>query len=130
MGVEQLWRIYQYLLKSVYFLKSQKLESRVQNTSEMLNFFDFLNNSNILTENCTLVSFDIVNLFPSIDNVSGLQAVKNALEAREEQFPHAACIIEAFELCQKCNNFMFNKKHFLQNDGTAQGPHSPCSHCH
>ena len=34
-----------------------------------------------------LVSFDIVNMFPSIDNESGLQAVRNSLEAREEQFP-------------------------------------------
>ena len=30
------------------------------------------------------VSFDIVNMFLSIDNESGLQAVKDALEAREE----------------------------------------------
>ena len=105
-----------------------KIESRVQDTSEMLNFIDFLNDSNILTENCTLVSFDIVNMFPSIDNDSGLQAVKNALEAREEQFPPALCIIEALELCLKCNNSIFNNKHFLQNDSTAQGPHMSCSY--
>ena len=61
--------------------------------------------------------------FPSIDNESGLQAVKNALEAREEQFPPTLCIIEAPKLCLKCNYSIFNKKHFLQNDGTAQGPH-------
>ena len=64
-----------------------KIESRVQDTSEMLNFIDFLNDSNILTENCMLVSFDIVNMLPSIHNESGLQAVKNDLEAREKQFP-------------------------------------------
>ena len=75
-----------------------------------------------------LVSFDIVNMFPSIDNESGLQAVKNALEAREEQFPPTLCIIEVLELCLKCNNPIFNKKHFLQNDGTAQGPHMSCSY--
>ena len=80
-----------------------KIESRVRDTSEMLNFIDFLNNSNILTENCTLVSFDIANMFPSIDNDSDLQAVKNALEAREEQFPLGLCIIKALELCLKCN---------------------------
>ena len=85
----------------------------------MLNFIDFLKNSNILTENCMLVSFDIVNMFPSIENESGLQAVKNALEAREEQFPPTLCLIEAPELCIKCNHSIFNKKHFLQNDGTA-----------
>ena len=37
--------------------------------------------------------------FPSIDNESGLQAVKNALEAREEQFPPTLCITEALKLC-------------------------------
>ena len=64
-----------------------KIESRVRDTSEMLNFIDFLNDSNILTENCMLVTFDIVNMFPSIDNESGHQAVKNTLEVSEEQFP-------------------------------------------
>ena len=65
--------------------------------------------------------------FPSIDNESGLQAVKNALEAREEYFPPTLGIIEALALCLKCNNSIFNKKHFLQNDGTAQRPHMSCS---
>ena len=37
-----------------------KLESIVQDTSEKLTFIDFLNDSNILTENCALISFDIV----------------------------------------------------------------------
>ena len=105
-----------------------KIESRVQDTSEMLNFIDFLNDSNILTENCMLVNFDIVNMFPSINNESGLQAVKNALEARAGQFPPTPCITEALELCLKCNNSIFNKRHFLQNDSTAQGPHVSCSY--
>ena len=105
-----------------------KIESGVQDTSEMLNFIDFLNDTNILTENCRLVSFDIVNMFPSIDNESGLQAVKNALEAREEQFPPTLCITEALELYLKCNNSIFNKKHFLQNCSTDQGPHMSCSY--
>ena len=67
-------------------------------------------------------------MFPSIDNESGLQAVKNALEAREEQFPPTLCITEALKLCLKCNNSIFDKKHFLQNNGTAQGPHMSCSY--
>ena len=41
--------------------------------------------------------FDIVKVFPSIDNESCLQAVKNALEAREQQCRPALCIIEALE---------------------------------
>ena len=47
-----------------------KIESRVQDTSEMLNFIDFLNDSNILMENCMFVSFYIVNMCPaSITNL-------------------------------------------------------------
>lgn len=42
------------ILQTVNFLKS-KIESRVQNTSEMLNFIDYLSHSNILTENCMSV---------------------------------------------------------------------------
>ena len=94
----------------------------------MLNFIDYLNKSNILTEDCILVSFDIVNMFPSIDNQSGLQAVKNALEARQKQFPPTHCIIEALKLCLEPNNSVFNNKHFLQTDGTVQGPQMSCSY--
>ena len=35
-----------------------KIESRVQDTWEMLNFIDFLKDTNILTESCMVVSFD------------------------------------------------------------------------
>ena len=76
-----------------------KIESRIQDTSERPKFIYYLNISNILTEGCILVSYDIVNMFPSIDNQSGLQALKNALEARQEQSPPTDCIIEALNLC-------------------------------
>ena len=61
-----------------------KIESRVQDTSEIHNFIDYFNNSNILIENWMLVSSGIVNMFPSTGSDSGIQAVKNALEAIEE----------------------------------------------
>ena len=92
----------------------------------MLTTIDNLNESNTLTFDCRLVSFDIINLFPSIDNISGLKAVKNILDARQDQFPPTICIIEALKLCLECNNSIFNNKHFLQSDGIAQGPHMSC----
>ena len=123
MTVEQLWRIFQKCL----FPEVLKIKSRVQHTSEMLNFIHFLNDSNILTKNCMLVSFNIVNMFPSTDNESSRQAVEKALEAREEQFPPTLCITEALKLCLKCNNSILTRRHFLQNDGVAQGHHISCS---
>ena len=75
-----------------------------------------------------LVSFDIINMFPSIDNISGIQAVKNVLANRSDQFPPTDCIIEALKLCLESNNSIFNNKFYLQIDGTAQGPHMSCSY--
>ena len=63
-----------------------------------------------------------------IINISGLKAVKSILNARQNQFPPAACIIEALKLCLECYNSIFNNKRFLQSDGTAQGPHMSCSY--
>ena len=105
-----------------------KIESRIYDTYKMLNFIDYLNKSNTLTEDCILVSFDIVNMFPSKYNQSSLQAVKSNLEARQEQFLPTDCIIAALKLCLESNNSIFNNKHFLQTDGTAQGPHMSCSY--
>ena len=102
------------------------IECRVQDTSEMLTIIDNLNSS--LTSDCKLVSFDIINMFPSIDNISGLKSVKKVLESRSNQFPPSNCIIEALKLCLESNNSIFNNKHYLRSDGTAQGPHMSCSY--
>ena len=67
-------------------------------------------------------------MFPSIDNIFGLKAVKSILEARQDQFSHTACITEAVKLCLACNNSIFNNQHFLQSNGTAQDPHMSCSY--
>ena len=64
----------------------------------------------------------------STDNISGLKAVKSILDVRQDQFPSTACIIEALKLCLECDNSSFNNKHFLQSDGTTEGPHMSCSY--
>ena len=44
----------------------------------MLESIDDINKF-VFSENCDLVSFDVVNMFPNIDNKSGLLSVKEAL---------------------------------------------------
>ena len=75
------------------------IECRVQDTSEMLTIIDNLNSSNSLTLDFKLVSLDIINMFPSIDNISGLKSAKKVLESRSNQFAPSNCIIEAPKLC-------------------------------
>ena len=79
-----------------------------------------------LPANAILVSFDIVNMFPNIDSKSGLDAVRSVLSKRSTNITPVECILEGLELCLTCN--IFNNRYFLQTDGTAQGPHLPCSY--
>ena len=61
----------------------------------MFTIIDNLNKSNTLASDCRLVSFDIINMFSSVDSISGLKAVKSILDARQDQFPPTTFIIEA-----------------------------------
>ena len=67
-------------------------------------------------------------MFPNIDNKSGLPSVKEALTDSNFDVDSTQCIVDALEICLTCNNSKFNHQHFLQTDGTAQGPHMSCSY--
>ena len=116
-----------FVEKSLYS-EVLKIESTVKDTSEMLAVIDNLNRSNTLTSDCRLASFDIINMFSSIDNISGLKAIKSILDVRQDHFPPTTCIIEALKLCLECNNSIFDNKHFVQSDGAAQSLHMSCSY--
>ena len=64
-------------------------------------------------------------MFPNIDNKSGLKSIKDAL------FDYNFDIFSTFtltEICLTYSNSKFNHQHFLQTEGTAQGPHMSCSY--
>ena len=82
-----------------------------------------VNRNGNLHENCLLISFDVVNMFPSIDNKMGIESVKNIWLNSGDIIPPAQCIIETLELCLKCNNSICNNQHYLQVDDTAEGVH-------
>ena len=82
----------------------------------------------IFPENTILVSFDVVNMFPSIDSENGIKAVYNILEKREENKPSTDCIIEGLKICLKNNNSVFAGEHLLQTNGTATGAPNSCSY--
>ena len=81
-----------------------KINSRIKDTPNMFNIINDINNNNMITDSSILVSFDIVNMFPSIDNISGLEAVSEIFSNRESDFPPAECIFETLTICLECNN--------------------------
>ena len=76
----------------------------------------------VLADNHVLVSFDVVNMFPNIDNKLGLKSVKNVLLDNSFDLDSTQCIVDALEVCLTCNNSKFNHQNFLQKDDMAQGP--------
>ena len=76
----------------------------------MLDIIDNLNDSDLPV----LVSFEVVNMFLSIENESGIKAVKKVLNDRESKNSPTECILEALRLCLECNNSAFNDKNFIQ----------------
>ena len=72
-------------------------------------------------------SWDVISMYPSIDNEVGLGACKAALDRRDKLSPSTDCLLEVIKITLECNNSTFNK-HYRQNRGTAMGPHNACSY--
>ena len=71
------------------------LPFKIKDTNNMLEIIDQLNEF-VLTDNFVLASFDAVSMFPSIDNSSGLESVKNVLIANNFDTDSTQCIVEKF----------------------------------
>ena len=71
-----------------------------------------------LPENAILVTIDVVGLYPHIPHEEGLQAIRRALDQREEQGIPTEDIVDLASIVLKNNNFGFDEKHFVQKSGT------------
>ena len=78
----------------------------------MLHIIDNLNDF-ALPENSVLVSFDVVNMFPSIDNKSGVTTVEKVLNDRESKNHPTECVLEALRRYLECSNSAFHDKNFV-----------------
>ena len=114
-------------IEHVLFELSEGMPSRIKDSNHLLDINDNMN-SVLLPANAILVSFNIVNMFPNIDNKSCLDAVRSVLLKNSTNAPPVECMLEGLELCLKCNNSLFSNRNFLQTDGTVQGPHMSCSY--
>ena len=101
---------------------AQKLLSFIKDTTDLLNKIEHLNTSGPFPTGTLLVSWDMVSMFPNIDNKLGLFAFRKALNARESIFPSTSCILEAIKICLKSNHSVFKENFFLQIHGTVMGP--------
>ena len=67
-------------------------------------------------------------MLPNKDNKSGLLSVKKGLTDSNFGVDSTESIVDTLEICLTCNDSKFNHQHFLQTDGTTQGPNISCSY--
>ena len=118
---------YNVFVENVFYDIAGEFLSRIKNTNHMLDIIDNLNSLGLRLDSI-LVSFDIINMFPNIDNNLGLSSLKHYLDLCSKSIPPTNSLLEALELCLTRNSSMFNNENYLQIDGTARGPHMPCSY--
>ena len=109
-------------------LLARNLPCFIKDTTDLLNRIEQINNEGPFPDGTLFVSWDVVSMFPNIDNNLGLTAVKNALDARERKMPSTQCILEAVKICLECNHSVFKDNFFLQIHGTAMEPKNACSY--
>ena len=76
----------------------QKRPSFIKDTTQLLQKISELNDTGPFPDGTLLVSWDVVAMFPNIDNDLGLLAVTQALNSRPNQFPSTECIVEAVKI--------------------------------
>ena len=99
------------LVEKISYPIADKLPSKIKDTNDMFDIIDSINES-VLTDNHVLVSFDVVNMFPNIDNKSGLKSVKDVLLDNNFDLDSTQYIVDALEICLTCNNSKFNHQNF------------------
>ena len=94
----------------------------------MINKLEDLNAKGPFHEGSLLVSWDVVSMFPNIDNNLGISAVRRAFNSRSVNIPSTDYLVEAVEICLRVNNCQFSGQNFVQKHGTAMGPKNACSY--
>ena len=80
-----------------------------------------LNELRDLPDDFILCTIDVVGLYPNILHKEGLEAIRKALDKREDQTISTDSLILLAECVLKNNVFEHNMRYFKQLNGTAIG---------
>ena len=108
------FQIVEYHLKPL----SQKVKSFIKDTND---FLKKLNELRDLPDEFILCTIDVVGLYPNIPHKEGLEAIRKALNKREDQSISTDSLILLAECVLKNNVFEHNMRYFKQLNGTAIG---------
>ena len=73
-----------------------------------------------IPKDALLITLDVESMYTNILHDKGLEAIAEAFEDHEKT-PKFHAIMKLLEISLKCNDFEFDKEHFLQTCGTSMG---------
>ena len=88
----------------------------IMDTNQFLKLLERVKSKGPLPAGCKLVTADIVNMFPSIDNGKGLEAAKLHLNQRQEKTPTTTCVLDALQICLESNCSQFGDIYKFENN--------------
>lgn len=106
-----------------FFIKDivKDLPSYIADTRDVIRLLSDMN----IPKESFLVSFDVESLYTNIPHEGGIEAMSYFLEPQKDNLP-VKILLELSELILKTNYFMFDKKYYVQTQGSAMGsPFSP-----
>ena len=106
---------------------TESIPTKISYSYHLIDIFDTLNVTGI-TVNTMLVSFDIVKVFPSIEQKRGVAAMKTALDSTNNLSPSTESILKALEICLANNNSVLAGQNLIKTNGTAMGAACSCSY--
>ena len=96
------------------------LDSYIQDTTHFLQKLETIK-SDHLPPHTLLITLDVTSLYTNIPHSEGLAASEFFLNQRDNQVIPTPFIIKLMEFVLKNNNFKFNNKNYIQEQGTAMG---------
>ena len=100
---------------------ANKHPTYLQDTPDFLRCIEEIDNEGNLPDNALLASFDVLGLFTNIPKKEGLEALKEALEEREEKEVPSEFIVRLMDLILENNFFEFNEEIWKQEIGANMG---------
>ena len=82
------------IVEKIFYPIPDKLPSKIKDTNDMLDIIDKINESD-LADKHVLVSFDVVHMFPNINNKPNLKSVKDGFLDNNFDLQSTQCIVNA-----------------------------------
>ena len=97
--------------------------STVQDTDNMLQKIEQINESGKIDKHTNLLGLDAVNMYNMMPTELSDVGVKEYLETREDkpEQPSVDSVIKVMKMCQENNNFQFKDLNYRQTAGFAKG---------